>query len=187
MKSFIDFLAESKKTYEFKIGVAGELPEEFTDHMETALQKFGIQKLSPGKKTPIQERPLDFPQLQNMEVTYYQAEVTYPTTPHVLQEYIGNVCGVERSHVIVRSPDEPQELYQEDQSDTDETYEVKLTKEELEGISAQESVGEDRVMNLLKELESARKENTADPTKDVKSGESKDIGDTQNTKSTLGA
>lgn len=187
MKTFMDFLAEGKKTYEFKIGVAGELPEEFADRMETALQKFGMQKLSPGKKTPIQERPLDFPQLQNMEVTYYQAEVAYPTTPHVLQEYLGDVCGVERSHVIVRSPNEPQELYQQNEDDTKETYEVKLTKQELEGDTAQESVGEQRVMELLKELEAARKENSVDPTKDVKSGQSTDIDNTENTKSTIGA
>jgi len=33
-----------------------------------------------------------------------------------------------------------------------------LTKEELEGESAQDQVGEKRIMDLLKELETARKE-----------------------------
>lgn len=185
MKTFRDFLTESKKTYEFKVGIAGELPEGIEDRMETALQKFGLQKLTPGKKTPIQERPLDFPQLENTEVTYFETELTYPTTAHVIQEYLGDFCSVDKSHIIVRNPNEPQELYQEEKVDS--AYEARLTKEELEDISAQESVADNRIMNLLKELETARKENTADPIKDIKAGESKDIDDKQNTKSPIGS
>ena len=80
MKTFTQILNESKKTYEFKIGVAGAPTDGIQDSLETALKKFDLISMSTGKKTPIQERPLDFPQLQNMEVTYYDAEVAYPTT-----------------------------------------------------------------------------------------------------------
>lgn len=156
MKNFADYLTESKKTYDFKIGVAGELPENFEDMLETSLQKYGCSNIAAGKTTPIQERPLDFPQLENCEATYFEISCTYPTTSQVLQEYIGQCCGVKQSHIIVRNPNEPQELYQEETSS--DVYVAKLTVEELEGESAQESVGEDRVMNLLKELETARKE-----------------------------
>jgi len=185
MKSFAEYLTESKKLYSFKIGVAGPVPEHFEDMVETALQKYAVQKMSPGKKTPIQERPLDFPQLENMEVTYYEVDLTYPTTSNVLQEYIGQVCSVPQSHIIVRNPNEPQELYQEEKDS--EEYVAKLTVEELEAESAQESVGASRVMDLLKELETARKENKNNPIENVKPGESKDIGDAENTKSPIGA
>jgi len=158
MRSFKDILIESKKTYPFKIGVAGELPEGFVDHLETCLQKYGVEKMSQGKKTPIQERPLDFPQLQNTEVTYFEIELNYPTTVQVLQEYIGNCCTIHQSHIIVRNPNEPQELYQ--QTKEAEEYQTLLTTEELGGESAQKSVGDNRVMDLLKELEKARKERT---------------------------
>ena len=156
MKNFADYLTESKKTYEFKIGVAGELPENFEDMLETSLQKYGCSNIAAGKTTPIQERPLDFPQLENCEATYFEISCTYPTTSQVLQEYIGQCCGVKQSHIIVRNPNEPQELYQEETSS--DVYVAKLTVEDMGGESAQESVGEDRVMNLLKELETARKE-----------------------------
>ncbi len=158
MRSFKDILAESKKVYPFKIGVAGELPEGFTDHLETSLQKFNVSKMTSGKKTPIQERPLDFPQLQNTEVTYFEVELTYPTTVQVLQEYVGKCCNIPQSHIIVRNPNEPQELYQN--AKESEVYEPMLTKEDMGGESAQKSVGENRVMDLLKELEKARKERT---------------------------
>lgn len=156
MKNFADYLTESNKTYDFKIGVAGPLPEDFENQLETSLQKYGCSQLTAGKTTPIQERPLDFPQLENMEATYFEISCKYPTTVQVLQEYIGQCCGVSQSHIIVRNPNEPQEEYQEETSS--DVYVAKLTVEELEGESAQESVGEDRVMNLLKELETARKE-----------------------------
>lgn len=161
MKSFRDILTESKKTYTFKIGVAGELPEGFQDRMETALKKFGLIDISAGKKTPIQEQPLDFPQLQNMEVTYFETNLEYPTTPQVLQEYLGNACSVSKGHILVRSPNEPREEYQATQEN--EIYEPILTKTDLGGESGQKSVGENRVMELLKELEKARKEQTEVP------------------------
>ena len=183
MKNFADYLTESKKTYEFKIGVAGDLPDHFEDMMETSLQKFGCVKMSAGKKTPIQERPLDFPQLENIDVTYYEIECTYPTTIQVLQEYIGSCCSIPQSHIIVRNPNEPQELYQEEK--TSDEYVAKLTQEELGGVSAQEDAGGSRVMNLLKELETARKERSNDYVGEAPVGESKDIGDAENSKAVL--
>ena len=38
MKTFTQILTESKKTYQFKIGLAGEMPEGFQDKLETVLQ-----------------------------------------------------------------------------------------------------------------------------------------------------
>lgn len=189
MRSFTEILNESKKSYPFKIGVAGELPEGFADALETALKKFGVSSLTSGKTTPIQERPLDFPQHQNMEVTYYDAEVSYPTTPDVLRSYIGACCGVTESCVMVRRPDEPLERYQEgmpEEGDTT-TYETLLTKEDMGGTSAQKDVGDSRVMELLKELEQARKEREHDPAAAAPVGTSEDISDKQNTTSPIGS
>ena len=187
MRSFTELLNESKKTYQFKIGVAGPLPEGFEDTLETILKKYGANNLTSGKKTPIQERPLDFPQLQNMEVTYFEVEVNYPTTTQVLQEYIGKCCGLDQSYIIVRNPNEPQEQYQQAAQEKSETYEPMLTKEDMGGESAQKDVGGDRVMELLKELEKARKESENDPTEGTPKGESKDIDEKQNTKSPVGS
>ena len=95
MRKFNEILTEAKKTYEFKVGIAGDCPDECMQRMKMALEKYDVVNITAGKKTPIQERPLDFPQLQNTEVTYFEAEVNYPTTPQVLQEYLGKCCGVD--------------------------------------------------------------------------------------------
>lgn len=184
MRSFTEILTESKKTYEFKIGVAGPLPEGFEDTLETILKKYGASNLTSGKKTPIQERPLDFPQLQNMEVTYFEVAVEYPTTSQVLQEYVGKCCGVDQAYIIVRNVNDPREEYQETVDDA--PYEAMLTKEDMGGETAQDSVAGARVMSLLKELETARKENEHSGAEGAPVGESSDIGDAENTKAVVG-
>ena len=140
--------------------------------------------MTSGKKTPIQERPLDFPQLQNMEVTYFEVAVEYPTTSQVLQEYVGKCCGVDQAYIIVRNANDPREEYQETKDDA--PYEAMLTKEDMGGETAQEDVAGNRVMSLLKELETARKENEHSGAEGAPVGESSDIGDAENTKAVVG-
>jgi len=184
MKSFAEYLTESKKTYSFKIGIAGELPENCEDSLETALRRFDLVNMSKGKRTPISERPLDFPNLQNVEVTYFETEMNYPTTAQVLGEYVAQCCGLPQNHIIVRNPNEPQEEYQ---APTEESgYETLLTTEYAADENNQKDVGGDRVMELLKELEKARQEREIDPIESVKAGESKDIGDAENSKAVVG-
>jgi len=162
-------LAESTKTYPFKIGIAGDLPEGFADRLESALEKFVVVKMSNGKKTPIQKRPLDFPALENERATYFETELQYPTTTQVLQQYIKNYCSIPESNIIVRNPNEPQEAYQEPKSD--KPYEAMLDSAYEDSKDEQKSVGSMRVMELLKELEKARKERHApDAAGDIKAG-----------------
>lgn len=157
MRSFSDILNESVKTYKFKIGVAGELPEGFSDRLKMSLEKFSLKTLSKGKTTPIQKTPLDFPQHQNTEVTFFEAEVYYPTTTQVLHEYLSQMCSVHRGNLVIKNELDPLNTEYE-VSTRDENYQPLLTKTELEATSAQQFVGQSRVMDLLKELEKAKKD-----------------------------
>lgn len=185
MRSFSEILTESTKTYNFKVGIAGDMPEGFNQRLGTMLEKFSVVNLSSPKKTPIQKRPLDFPNLENTEVHYFDVEVNYPTTPQVLGEYISQFCSVHASHVMVRTPDDNLERYQNEE--TSEIYEPILTKEELGGESAQAAVGSSRVMDLLKELEKAKQERDHDPAAAVPTKKSNNNDSSTNTKSTIGS
>lgn len=156
MKKLTEYLAESKKTYAFKIGIAGDIPEGMDAKLKSALEKYSVAEFKKSKTTPIQERPLDFPQLTNTAVTFYEVAINYPTTEAVLEEYLGSICEVNRSHLIVRNPKAPVEPQKE--SKDSEVYEPLLTKEHIDATSAQSSVGQTRIMELLKELETARKD-----------------------------
>jgi hypothetical protein len=161
MRSFQEILNESKKTYSFKVGLAGELPEGIAERLKTVLNRYGVISITAGKKTPIQECPLEFPNLKNTEVTYYEVELQYPTTNGVLQEYLSQCCSMPASHIRVRNVNDPLVVDQEtDKENLDTPYEPLLTKEHIDATSAQKDVGENRIMDLLKELETARKERT---------------------------
>lgn len=184
-RTLSEILQESRRTYNFKLGFAGDLPEGFENRLETNLKRYGLLKMSPAKTTPIQERPLDFPQMQNCNVTYYEVELEYPTTQQVLGEYLGKSCGVDRCCVVVRRPGEPIDAYQE--TTEDGAYEPLLTTKDMAGESAQGDVGENRVMELLKELEKARQERGDSASDYAPQGTSSDIGSQENVKSIQGS
>ena len=115
MKSFKDYLTESKKQYDFKIKIAGDFTAEQEESLKSALDKFAVKGFKKAGTTPIQSLPLDFPQVKNCEVNIYEVTLDYPTTQFELTEYISNCCGVHKSHLAVRRPGEPSEEYQHEE------------------------------------------------------------------------
>ena len=170
-KSFKEYLAESKRTYNFKVGLAGMLADDTADKLESAMQKYSVVKMSNGKKTPIQKKALDFPALENTEVTYFDVEVEYPTTTSVLEEYLKHTLGLAENHIVVRKPGDPLVAQQEEPKAGDGKANLESEYPKADP-KAQQTVGSSRVMELLKDLEKARKErpkeDAADAIKDIK-------------------
>ena len=115
MKSFKDYLFESRKKYDFRIKIAGDFTTEQETTLKSALDKYAVSSWKKAGKTPIQELPLDFPQVKNCEVNIYEITLDYPTTQHELTEYIAGQCGVSKTHLAVRRPGEPSEEYQHEE------------------------------------------------------------------------
>ena len=113
MKSFTEYLTESKKQYNFKIKVASECTPEQEDRLKGLLERFSIAGFKKSGKTPIQELPLDFPTLRNTEVHIFEVALNYPTTPQELTEYISAGMGISVQRLVVRNPNEPGEAYQQ--------------------------------------------------------------------------
>ena len=84
----------------------------------------------------------------------------------------------------LRNANDPREQYQE--ATDDAPYEAKLTTEDMGGESAQADVAGNRVMDLLKELEVARKEREIDAIESTPAGDSKDIDNSDNSKAVVG-
>ena len=151
MKSFTQYLSESKKTYAFKVKVAGDLTEDFNTKLKGALEKFAVVNMSKGKRTPIQDVPLDFPTMKNTNVTIYDLEIHYPTTSEVLENFISQSVGYPLHCIKVVTANAPSEQYQEDMKQKAESK-VLLQTEELEAEDGQELVGEKRISSFLKDL-----------------------------------
>jgi hypothetical protein len=156
MSTFTQYLAESSKSYDFKIKVAGQLPDDFASKMETALAKFEVAKMSAGKKTPIMTMPLDFPHLSNEEVTIFDVTTNYPASSNVMKEYLSDCLGVNASKIVVRKPGEPTEEYQDNMQVAKKSeYANKLMDIEYKDapkVNPEEFHSTKANMGLLKEL-----------------------------------
>jgi hypothetical protein len=113
MKTFKEYLAESKKTYDFKIKIAGDFSSENEGILRQGLEKYSVSGFKKVSTTPTQALPLDFPRVKNCEVSVYEVSLEYPTTSFELREYITASCQLGTDHVVVRNPNEPSEAYQQ--------------------------------------------------------------------------
>ena len=151
MTDFKQYLAESTKEYDYRIKVAGDLSEDFAARLETALKKYEVKSLSKGKKTPIQEVPLDFPNLKNTAVTIFELKTSYPASVFEMHSYIADSMRLQFPMIVVRRPGEPTEQYQEEMK-------TKVTSEFKSVLQDVEIYGDRANQSLLKELLKARKD-----------------------------
>ena len=113
MKSFTEYLTESKKTYTFRVKVAGECTTDHESQLRSMLERFSVSAFKKTGKTPIQSLPLDFPTLRNTDVSIFEVTLEYPTTSFELTEYISSNLGKSKQQIVVRTPNEPLEEYQQ--------------------------------------------------------------------------
>ena len=164
MTDFKQYLAESTKEYDYRIKVAGDLSEDFGSKLETALKKYEVKTLSKGKKTPIQEMPLDFPHLKNEAVTIFELTTMYPASVFEMRTLIADSMRLHPNQIVVRKPGEPTEEYQEEmKAKAEKKSEFKSMLQDIEykdapKVKADEVYGDRANQSLLKELLKARKE-----------------------------
>jgi hypothetical protein len=86
MKNFQQYLAESERTYNYRIKIVGDVAPDFIKALEDKLKQFDIVKISRPKSTPVQLKPADFPKHSNDSVTSMDVEFRYPAVePQIKQ------------------------------------------------------------------------------------------------------
>ena len=86
MKNFQQYLAESERTYNYRIKIVGDVAPDFIKALEDKLAQFDIVKISRPKSTPVQLKPADFPKHSNDSVTSMDVEFRYPAVePQIKQ------------------------------------------------------------------------------------------------------
>lgn len=171
MKTFKEYLTESKKVYSFKIKVAGEVPEKFEENLKTRLGRCNVMTFEKQSTTPIQTLPIDFPGLKNCEVSIYEMICEYPVIAEEIKHEMEamEMCP---SHFRVKNSADPTEEYQatmnELQSDsallTDDKY------KESGKVKQKDYFGPDYNKGFLQDLAKAAKARKKElGQKDVKS------------------
>jgi hypothetical protein len=109
MSTFKEYLSESKKTYSFKIKIAGEVDKKVSEQMKIALNKFDCTNVSKPKRTPITESPLDFPDQKFTHVNIFDVTCNYPANTVELATYLAEKLRVHTSCIRVKTDSEDAE------------------------------------------------------------------------------
>jgi hypothetical protein len=98
MKNFKDYLAESQRTYNYRIKIVGDIEPDFVKALEEKLRQFDPVKVGDIKKTPIQLKPADFPAHANESVTSMDCEFRYPAIEPQIQQ-IAQLLGLDPNRI----------------------------------------------------------------------------------------
>ena len=156
MKSFTEYLVESKRVYEFKIKIARDCPKDCATLIKYALAEFHVESCSAGKTAPIQETQIEFPNHPNVAVTIFDVTTSYPTTSLQIANMIAEKLRFSKGDVRVRNMKEEEELAINNQNATKSGKSVLTT--DYENSDNQGLVGEKKKENFLKELTKTKKE-----------------------------
>lgn len=164
-KSFTNYVAEVKTEYKYVLKFAvNEMTDVMIDQLEAGLAKYDLKSASSFRKTPIQESPLDFPNVKNTAVFICDLVLGYPGSIDFLRTYICNCVGISPACLAVYSENDPRQietdLYLDRNSEEyKKKYKTRLGSdyEEVEG-AADEAYGLRYNTSFLQELEQVRKE-----------------------------
>ena len=86
MNTLAKYLAESERTYRYRIKMVGDVPEGFVRDLKSKLAQFDIVKMSDVKSTPVRKINTDFPAYPNQSMSMVDVEFRYPAVePQVKQ------------------------------------------------------------------------------------------------------
>lgn len=102
MKNFKDYLAESERTYNYRIKIVGDLPQGFITKLKSKLDQFDPLKIGADKSTPIQAKPADFPTAENEKVTSFDVELRYPAIEPQIKQ-IARLLGFDENKIIMQT------------------------------------------------------------------------------------
>ena len=98
MKKFQEYLAESERTYNYRIKIVGDVPGDFTKALKEKLKQFDVVKMTEVKTTPVQAKPVDFPAHANDRVSSMDVEFRYPAIEPQIQQ-IAQLLGLDPNRI----------------------------------------------------------------------------------------
>ena len=179
MKSFVEYLIESSKTYEFRVKVAGEVTDEHMERIENHMERFGLESISKPKRTPIQKQPAGFGEsVKDSAVNVMEISTNYPATPQQITALLQDILGLPESHVVTVNKNDPEEVAREAVTDTESEEYKPILANDYDEEKLEPSYGDEYNSNFLKELETRKYEFAAKPNKKTKTTNDLKIGKT---------
>jgi hypothetical protein len=159
MKSFKAYLTESQHTYDFKVRLACELPDDMMGKIKTVLEAYKVSSVSKPKRLPIQETP-EFPSLGPVEINMFDVSLHYPCNDEQVRTLIAERCGLSLASIKVTPAHSPYEAVADglEKSNLGDSKQSVLLQHEMKTQKVPSNlVGDERIPELIKELEETRK------------------------------
>lgn len=160
MKTFKDYLIESKQTYDFKIKMCCDCDAKDITKIKEALEQYKLETISQPRRLPIQESP-EFPNCGPVEIKILDVSLAYPANDEQVRQAVVS-CGAPAAMVRVIPANHPYEAIMDGKEvsnpDSEEGKAVLLEPEmKAETVDAKsEILPQDRMFSLIKEVLAAR-------------------------------
>ena len=102
MKPFAKYLAESERTYTYRIKVVGDVPEGFFKDLEDKCAQFDVVKMSKPKSTPVRKQIPDFPAFPNQPMSIVDVEFRYPAIEPQIKQ-LAQLLGLDPNRIVMNT------------------------------------------------------------------------------------
>jgi hypothetical protein len=102
MKNFQQYLAESERTYNYRIKILGDVPAGFVKNLEEKMAQFDVVSMSRPKTTPVQKLIKDFPGAENESMTFVDVNFRYPAIEPQIKQ-LAQLLGFDPNHIAMQT------------------------------------------------------------------------------------
>ena len=102
MKNFAHYLAESERSYDYRIKLCGDVTTEFVRQLKSKFDQFDPVKMSDVRTTPIQKIPTDFPNFENEKVNMIDVSFRYPAIEPQIKQ-LAQLLGMDPNKVVMQT------------------------------------------------------------------------------------
>lgn len=102
MKPFARYLAESERTYNYRIKVVGDVPAGFFKELKDKCAQFDVVKMSEPKSTPVRKVIPDFPAFPNQSMNIIDVEFKYPAIEPQIKQ-LAQILGLDPNRIVMNT------------------------------------------------------------------------------------
>jgi hypothetical protein len=102
MNTFAKYLAESERTYQYRIKMVGDVPQGFVKELESKLAQFDVVKMSNAKTTPVRKVNQDFPAFPNQAMSIVDVEFKYPAIEPQIKQ-LAQLLGMDPNRIVMNT------------------------------------------------------------------------------------
>jgi hypothetical protein len=156
MKSLAKYLAESEKTYNFRLRTVANMSDEQLKKLETHLARYNVESVSSPKTSIIQRSPAGFGDIGPSAVSTMEIVTHLPCTPNVMQEEVAAATGVHIGAIRVYNEgeyvEEEENLEEETTDEEGKSVLADADYSDAEKVEHKDNFGNDFVSNFVKNL-----------------------------------